>query len=263
MITFLLSILFDIVSLAFLSKINTSLYEAILTDSPNTFAFMNTQTYVFYGIFMLIQSLVMVYVLSFFMAGYFGMLKNVVKDGSTIFREFYPEMKRHWYAMFRLQLVKMLFMLLIGVLFFYGMIQFVGTTPGFLSPEQQIIIAVSVIVAVVLFAIVTFLLLFSESIIVLEDAEALESMKGSLSFISKNLGRALATFFTVIGILVIAALIVFTLSALIHLLLSPYGTTGITIATVLNFLLLIILFAGGIIASTFIVKNYADKKRTR
>jgi hypothetical protein len=68
---------------------------------PDVGAFLNLKTYAVLAALLIVQFIGLLYINSFFSAGLFGMLKNVIQDGSTTFDEFMPSAKRYWYETFR------------------------------------------------------------------------------------------------------------------------------------------------------------------
>jgi hypothetical protein len=257
LLTFLVSILFDMIRLSALYYVNPGLFNAFLTGAQDWFTHLNTATYVSLGVFYVIEGFVFAYILSFFMAGFYGMLKNLMQDGSTVFAEFFPEAKRHWYAMFRLQITRVAAGLLMILLFGYSLLQLAGTTPGFITATQQLAITISTILGILLFLLLTYFLLYSESMVVLESTGAWTAIRDSSRLAANRIARTITIFLTMLLLIALAALLVYVLSAATDALLQPQASKAMMIiATILNYLYLLVGFSGVILSHLFIIRNY-------
>jgi hypothetical protein len=256
-LNFLLAILFDLVKLALLPFVNPEYLQAALTGMDTT-PFLTPATYAFNAVFFLVQGFVFVYVLSFFSAGLFGMFKNLMQDGSTIFREFFPEAKRNWYVMFRIQLARFAITFVVMMLAYYGLMQYLGTTAGFLTSAQWAIIIFCLLLSVIIFAAMSFLLLYAESDAVLSQSMAMQAMKTSAASARKHALYSLGVMLTAAVIVLIGGVVVLSLSSLVSKAFDDTGAVSMIISSLLNYLLLIVVFSAGIIANIFIVRSYYD-----
>ena len=155
-LTFLLGILFFVADLAIITVLNKAALGAIVVpiDSPQyqqafLIAIWNMHTILVIGVILLMQSVILVYVDSFFKSGFYGMIKNVIQDGSTSFKEFLPEAKRYWHAMFRLLLLRYAIFAAVAIPFIFSLVSVLGTTQQFLSATQITLFSISIVLLII------------------------------------------------------------------------------------------------------------------
>jgi|GEM_PF-5687110 len=252
-------ILFFLGDLAVLAYINKDIVANGLTTAADWYALLNMKTYLVGGILLLIQGLIFVYLSSFFTAGFIGMVKNLVKDGSTTFAEFIPEAKRFWYPMFRLTLVRYAILTVVAIPAFFAFLSFSLTTPQFLETSQIVYLVVSFLVLAVVATLVYFWFLYSEACVAFEDMQALQSIKTSARMANQNIGTSavivLLAFVIFFGAGIISALLILPFDIAIEL--QPQPWLMFT-RSVVNFLLNIFTILATIVASVFVFLAYQE-----
>jgi hypothetical protein len=205
MILLMVFMLLDVFIIGVMNK------DVIIGMTSQNFDFtplLNAPTIIVTLVLVIIELIVMLYINSFFSAGFFGMVKNHVKDGSTSFGEFMPSVKRYWTAMFRFLFIRYAVMLVFSIPLGFAIFSVLGTSPGFVTTAQWAILAIAFAVALVCGLIIYFWLFYGEAAIVFEDLEAWKAVKRSSAIARSNVKVTLGALFSVVLFLILASLAV-------------------------------------------------------
>jgi hypothetical protein len=260
-ITILLAFLFFFSDTVLVGMLNKAAVAQVIeqTGTIDWHVFLNTKTMVVLAVLLLIQGFVFIYIDSFFKSGFYGMLKNLVQDGTTTFNEFMPMAKRYWPAMFRFLLVRYALMLLVLAPFFVAAIQFVATTPALVTQGQYIALFTTLAAGALLALLISFWFLYGEAVIVFDDARASEGIRGSMQLANKNVGFSLATLFTFIAIAALGVIAASIISFPFDYAAEATKSFGLAIlADVVRFVLNLITISATVVASIFVFLSYRD-----
>lgn len=254
-----LGVLFFLGNLAIIVYLNRN---ALVNLDPNALditAFINiafnAKTIMVLSIVLLLQGVIFVYLDSFFKAGFFGMLKNAIHDGTTTLHEFLPEAKHYWYAMFRFLLLRYAIMALFAIPFLIALLFYVGTTPEFVTTAQAGWLLGTFLLFIIAVILIFFWFFYGEAVIVFEDASAMQAVRDSARITNQHLGITTGSLLTVIVLITIATVLENVLGMPFEYLGTIYGSAQLFTDSV-KFFLNIITISAGIIASIFIFLTY-------
>jgi hypothetical protein len=262
----LLGILFFVGNLAIIVWLNQTGFQALGDQALDMEAFiavaLNAKTIITLVLVLIVEGLIFVYMDSFFKAGFYGMLKNAVHDGSTTFQEFVPEAKRYWHPMFRFLLLRYVLLIVFGIPLIVAAISVAGTTPALISSSQWVLLGVTFTIFIVAMLLIFFWLFYGEAVIVFEDADTKQAVKDSGRIVKQHLGATIGAFLIVVGIILVATVVESVLALPFDALAEKVGSTAF-LRDVVKFLLNIITISAGIIASIFIFLTYDNFTNTR
>ena len=251
----LLGILFflgDMVVLSYMNKDALAVMPVI-----DWHVFLNAPTIITAIVLIAIQLLIFIYIDSFFKAGFYGMLKNVVQDGSTAFAEFLPNAKRYWRSMFRFLLLRNAIILVFLAPLVIALISYLGTTQQFVTMQQQVFVVVAFLLLVLAMIAVFYWFFYGEAVIVFEDANVAEAMRTSTQMANRSVGVTIASLVTV-GVIIILGSAVESVLMVPFQLLAASSQVWVIVAGFVRFLLNIITISAGIVASLFICFTYDE-----
>ncbi|MDD9953945.1 MAG: hypothetical protein OXR66_06430 [Candidatus Woesearchaeota archaeon] len=233
----------------------TVLHPGIAT-AQDPIAFINSQldmpTIAMLLTLLLVQSIVLLLIDSFFRAGFYGMIKNLYHDGHTTIREFTPNAKRFFLPLFGFQFVRYALLFIIGIPFLFTLLQFMSS-----SYPDMVQLGVVFGITSLLALIVLFFLLFGEVIIVAENESSAGAVLRSVRTVKKYFVRSLITGLTVFLLLgvvyVVSGFIETPLGAACQ---AAQGGTMCIAADAVNILFRIVTICAGIITSIFIFRVY-------
>jgi hypothetical protein len=265
MITVILGVLFVIGDLSLVSFLNRDALTALgPTAAPEASlaSVFNTKTAVAVGILLVLQFVIFVYVESFFKAGFYGMLKNIAHDGSTTFSEFKPEAMRTWPMFFRYLLLRDAAFLLAMLPVALAGISIAGTTPGFVTPEQNVRMLVGFGASVSLFALLNYWLLYGELLIAFKGVWAIDAVKESFRFANGHALSSLCTFLTFAWLFVLAIII----SNLINLPFTYLAQTTLSQGWMLadaavGFFLNVVTLAASVLANVYLLLTFRQLQK--
>lgn len=261
-----LVVLFAILDLAVLGYINKDVLSAMTPDTMSWAPLLNPTTIIVGVLLLVVQMLILLYIHSFFASGFFGMVKNYVKDGSTVFAEFMPGVRRYWRATFRFLFVRYGVMLLLSIPFGIALFNVLGTQPGFVTNTQWGLFIGASIFTIITGILLFFWLFFGEAAIVFEDLEAWEAVKRSGSIASKRIGLVIGGLVTIFVIVLIASFIVTILTLPFDVKIESLRAVGDTAAMsgwmmardIVNFILNVVTIVANIIVVVFIFLTFND-----
>ena len=257
-LTTILGILFFLGDTAVVAYLNSDVLQGGLTGFDWTLL-LNAKTIVTTVFLLVLQFFIFVYVDSFFKSGFYGMIKNYVKDGSTTFKEFIPEAKRFWHPMFRLLLIRFVIFAVFGIPFMLALFSILGTTPQFIDSSQIILFAVTALVFAIVALLVFFWFLYSEAYVVFDDMGAWESIKASARLANQNKGTSIVVILLAILFLLGAGIISGLLVLPLDLAVKATQSTGLAITRdVINFLLNIISLVATVVVSILVFLVYSE-----
>lgn len=212
----LLVILCIVTDLAVVAGMNKVALGPLLAQeaSPEAFvyALWNTPTIVVVVILVIIQLAILTFVSAMFTAGAYGMIKNLLLDGTTTFREFVPEARRYTGKIFRFALLRFAILIIPIALFALAVVSVLGTTPGLVTGGQYAFLfsALGLLLGVGLIA--SLLLIYGDAVIVFEDIGALAAAKRTFALVRKRPGVTIATALLAFGVMLLLIIIVMVLS---------------------------------------------------
>lgn len=220
-------------------------------------AIWNPTTFIVMGIVIAIEFVLLMIVAAWFTAGAYGMIRNLLLDGSTTIREFFPNAKRFVWKIWRFSLLRLALLAIPLIPFLYTFATLIGTTPGFATTTQLTLFLITLGVLTIVGLLVALLFLYGDAVIVFEDVDAIPAAKRTLALVRQNLGVSVVT-----GLLALASVILF--SIVLGLLIMPVQvtadarqTTGWIVASeTLSVLQNAILVALGAIVTIFIFRTY-------
>jgi hypothetical protein len=208
---------------------------------------------------MLVQLFVYLYVHSFFASGFYGMAKNLVQDGSTVFSEFVANAKRYWHEFFWFLFVKSVIFILIGAPLFIAAVSFYGTDPSLVTPDQQTAVLVTLSLFLTLWTVVSFWLLYAKASITFREDGPLKAINTSFKMANARAGASLAALMWVVLTAVVGI-------ALFFLLLLPFdlaynatqSTTWSVVGDIFYLLFTVVPMSASIIGSLFVFFTYEE-----
>jgi hypothetical protein len=227
--------------------------------TPQLDSFMNAKTFVVLAILFVIEFVAFLYVNSFFSAGYFGMLKNIVQDGSTSFDEFMPNAKRYWYPTFRYLALPYLILLVFTLPFayFYGIFSMVAAVGGIMTASSLNYILITFAIAFIAAVAILFWFSYGPALIVFEDMDARQAMKTSFKLARTNLWPTTVMTVTCTVIVGVTMLLVYGVNLGFAWLVVSSSQLA-AVANVVELLLNIAIISAGIVASVFIFYTYDE-----
>ena len=266
---------FVILDIFLLSKINPLAMQAI-TDTYSQFMtvavtgtgtftmnwtpFLDPTTLAVMIPLILLQFLLIVYVNTFFLSGFFGMAKNYTQDGKTKISEFMPSVKRYWHGMFWLTFARNVLMVVIFTPFLLAFSSYMGTATDLISTGQIVFIVVTAIFLVLMLIMVSLALFYAEAAIVFEDLNAMPAIKRSWNVMKQNFG---VTILTGLGVLVLF----FLSDVLVKLLMLPFdmiventlgNETWLLIQNIASWCFNVVAISASIITGLFILLTYRE-----
>lgn len=228
-------------------------------STPDIDHFLNAKTVITLAILALVEFFIILYVSSFFSAGFFGMLKNVIQDGATTFHEFLPNAKRYWQPTFRFLLVPYIIMLLsmIPFIFVYTSASAAMLYGARLDPATVQLLVLTLGISLLVLLLLSFLLSYGPAIIVFHDAGAWEASKESMQLAKRYVGKTLAMIITVGIIIGIMLLLVNLINGAISYWLDSIGAPSQAMQFT-EFVLSIFVVVAIIIASIFVFQTFDD-----
>jgi len=209
-------------------------------------------------VFTVIETFVMVYAFSFFLAGFFGMVKNSQQDGSTRFREFFPSAKRYWRATFRYLWLPVIILFVFSLPFRYlGTIaQQYSTISAVPSLQFSLLLLSALAVSLIALVMTLFFFSFGPAIIVYDDAEAWSATKESFKLSYKNVGRTLSAVFTTL--LFLGVVVILSAAVLFSAESAFTSQSGVTLFLLLKVLFDVLIIIAGIVSAFFVFYTYRD-----
>jgi hypothetical protein len=254
LLSFIVWVLFELVRTAVLHALvpelqSASAQQALQLLTPGVKAFLLAS----YAL----QMLVMILVLGYFIAGLFGMLKNLWHDGSTVFGEFPSAGTRYGRPVLAIQLLRGVAYAIAGLLIGYALDMLIGTTPGLLTSQQQSAVAISVAAGLLVVIVVSFVLLFAESVVARRDATAREAILESLALIRQRPVRSIGIFAVSILLyvpgIVLYALLRWGIMSIVQMMAGSWATP---VLVGVDFVLSALLLTGLIFSSAFVFASY-------
>lgn len=252
---------FIIINVLIVMLLNQSNILWTPAGTPILSSLMNAKTFVTLTILTIIEFVGFLYVNSFFSAGYFGMLKNIVQDGSTSFDEFIPNAKRYWYPSFRYLAAPYIiaFVTSLPFMYFYGIFVMVAVSGGIMDASSLNIIAMSFGISVLAAVILLYWFSYGPALIVFEDMQALEATKTSFKMARQNVSATILMTTTCVLIIGIAFLLVFGVNLGFAWIISRAPSAALEFtAHLIEYLLYIVIISAGIIASVFVFYTYDE-----
>jgi len=255
----LLFMLFAVVDTLIIIMLNKSALQFVPVEMLGVNSFLNAKTVFVASILFLVELFIFTYVNSFFNAGFYAMIKNMMCDGSTLFKEFFPEAKKYWAAFFRLLLVKYALFLIVALPLIVGLISYLATVPSAISTTQ----AWWLIGSIFFFGLATitlfFVFLYAGAVLVYEREDALPAMKASLQLIKNKFWYSVCIGLTIAGLFFVA----FILSALLLIpfekLAQLFPDKGVVILhDIASFVLNIVTLIATVITSIFLFMSYDE-----
>jgi hypothetical protein len=234
---------------------------AAINAVPDVGAFLNIKTYTILAILLILQFIGLLYINSFFSAGLFGMLKNVIQDGSTTFDEFMPSAKRYWYETFRYLLLPygIMMLALLPFMYIYGVMSVMVTLGAMPYDGVLVPLLVTLLIAVAATIIVLFWFSYGPAIIVFEDASAWDAIKESCKLAKRNAGKTALMSATCIIIVAIAFLLMHGINIGMTMLgMRVQAAWFDTARRIIELLLNIVIISASVIAGIFIFRTYDD-----
>jgi hypothetical protein len=256
-----LIVLFIVINLAAIALINQDTMQWLPSGAPDLGSLMNAKTYAALLILGIIEFIAILYVNSFFSAGYFGMVKNIIQDGSTTFAEFFPSAKRYWYATFRYLLPPYIIMTLaiIPFAFLYGVYSMVAAFGGSMDAQSLATLAIAFTIASVVSVIIVFWFSYGPAIIVFEDIGAWQAMRESFLLARRHFAATAAMTLTISAIIGIALALVYGINIGFAYLTLRVGSAELAaLAQTIELLLNIVTLSAAVIAGLFVFHTYED-----
>ncbi len=161
-------------------------------------------------------------VVGVFAAGFYFMVKNVIKDGSTTIREFFPGVRRYWGRCVLVYMLKyfVIPLLLFGPVYVFAQLTIVDTV----SKVHPWVLLSLVVIAVLLFLLVNFYWLFwVVEVIVFEDETVRGAIIQSARLANRNVKKMIGLLLISTVILVVYTLIEFMVGIGMAELFRPYA----------------------------------------
>lgn len=221
--------------------------------------FMNAKTYIVLTILLLVEFFAILYINSFFSAGFFGMLRNVVQDGSTTFDEFLPNAKRYWYATFRYLIIPYILLLLamLPFAYFYALSATAAAFGGMFDASLLPYLAVSGVITLLVAAAILYWFSYGSAIIVFDDTDAWTAMKDSFALAKRRAGATMMMTALCMLVLLLAFAIYHSINLTFMLLAQRLQQEWmLTAARILELLLQIITLSAAVIAGIIVFMVY-------
>lgn len=257
----LLGVLFILIDLAVVASINGEALAPLLTGTAPTEAFVhaiwNAPTIITLSIIIFIQLAILTFIGALFTAGAYGMIRNLLLDGNTTFKEFVPMARRYTGRIFRFTLLRYAIILIPLIILTFAFVGILGTTQGLVSDSQFTFLfgAMGLVAAVALTA--SLLLLYGDAIIVFEDIDAIPAAKRAVVLVRAHFKTSFAAgVLAVVLVLLFMALLIF-----VSIPLQPSPETTPTFARVMgtqavDILGNVLLLAVSLTITIFIFRTY-------
>ena len=251
----LLGILFGLMDIALIASLNGGTLGPLLDQGAPQEALIgavwNAKTAIALGVVGGVQFLLLTAVASWFTAGAYGMIRNLLLDGSTALREFRPMARRFVWRIFRFTLLRYALLAVLTAPLVFSFLGIAGTTSGLVTPGQMAFFTIALIAFVVIGLFVMLLLLYGDAVIVFEDAGALRAAKRTLLLVRRHPWTSLVT-----GLLSIALLALFAI--IISFLLAPLRAAkqAVVASEGLGIIGNVLLVAAGTVVVIFIFRTY-------
>ncbi len=189
------------------------------------------------------QLLLFLLIDAFFKAGFFGMAKNVVIDGSTSLREFLPNAKRYWVPILSFQGTVLLLLVLAGLpLLFFGR----------LPDNGALVLLALVFFMVVLLVVVAYWMLWAIPFVLFKNRTFLDAIRDSISMANRNVKGTVVTALIMLLVLLTASIV----SELVSYAVSALQVVSLPALLIMNLLTTLLFLVSTVVATMYVLRRF-------